>query len=64
MSVARNNQTTKTELFTEIFNGLEPFTNFGKKTPSQMFHWILDKNSPNSKKKKLVLFDIIDTKVK
>ena len=31
MSVARNNQTTKTELFAEIVNGLEPFTNFRKK---------------------------------
>ena len=31
MSVATNNQTTKTELFAEIVNGLEPFTNFRKK---------------------------------
>ena len=30
MSVARNNQTTKTELFAEIVNGLELFTNFRK----------------------------------
>ena len=31
ISVARNNQTTKTENFAEIVNGLEPFTNFRKK---------------------------------
>ena len=65
MNVARNNQNTKTELFVEIVNGLEPFTNFRKKLHPRCSFGEQIKNSHNTKKKKLVpTLDIIDANIK
>ena len=72
ISVARNNQTTKTELYAEIVNGLEPFTISAKSSILDV--GLVTATPPNPlenrlkiviilKRKNLFQLDIIGTKI-